>query len=316
MDPVNVGAAAGKTKNRLFLAKDTDTVALEYPADRDETKADDWPNGAEPVARSVQEHLRDAAREAEIWQSIGDACVDNPGPLPGNRNRQANPVIFGWQFRPVLGADYVQSGLRQVFAQLALPGSLEQGQLLAPKVYIQTRWREYDQRQQVVGAVYEGSCSITEDTDPVTVASPLKVRRAYFDDMGGGIVKVTADGTFYASGFTAMSGPTTLSPTTFDGASIQFFSSASNLILTDDLKLVSEDGVTTELGVRPNEGMSCGIQSATLNAIPRPDGNSWVEMQVKTTDRYIRWFWSGRRFLGCTKRHSSRMRRKRVLPLR
>jgi len=286
LDPVNVGAAAGKTKNRLFLAKDTDTVALEYPADRSGRKADDWPNGADPVERSVQEHVQDAVRETEIWQSIGDACVENPGPLPGNSKRQANPVIFGWQFRPVLGADYVQSGMRQVFAQLALPGSVAQGQLLAPKVYIQTRWREYNEKEQVVGPVYKGSCSITEDTDPITVASPLKVRRAYFDDMGGGIVKVKAEGTFYASGFTAMSGPTTLSPTTFDGASIQFFSSAYNLILTDDLKLVSEDGMTTELGVKPNGGKSCGIQSATLSAIPRPDGNSWVEMQVKAGADY------------------------------
>src|SRR5208283_1568633 len=102
-----------KTKNRLYLAKDTDTVALEYLADRNTSRQDNWPNGAEPMGRSTQEHIRDAMREAEIWQSIGDACAENPGPLPANRDKQANPVVFGWQFRPVLGADYVQSGMRQ-----------------------------------------------------------------------------------------------------------------------------------------------------------------------------------------------------------
>jgi hypothetical protein len=286
IDPVNVGAAGGKTKNRLYLAKDTDTVAVEYQADRDKGKLDDWPNGAEPVRRSIQEHIRDAVYQAKIWQSIGDACADNPGPLPGNRSKQANPVIFGWQFRPVLGAEYVQSGMRQVFAQLALPGTPSQGQLWAPKVYIQTRWREYDEKRQVVGTVYRDSCSIVENTDPITVASPLKVKKVFVDDMGGGIVKVKAEGTFYASGFTAMSGPNTLSPTTFDGASIQFFTSASNLMMTDDLKLVSEDGVTTELGVRPNKDQNCGIDTARLSAIPRPDGNSWVEMQVTAGNNY------------------------------
>jgi len=286
IDPVNVGAAAGKTKNRLYLAKDTDTVALEYQADRDRERQNDWPNGAEPVGRSIQEHVRDTLRQAGIWQRIGDACADNPGPLPAKPEKQANPVIFGWQFRPVLGADYVQSGMRQVFAQLALPGSLSQGQLWAPKVYIQTRWREYDEKRQVVGAVYQRSCSIVEDTDPITVASPLKVKRVFVDDMGGGIVKVKAEGTFYASGFTAMSGPNTLTPTIFDGASIQFFSNASNLLMTDDLKLVSEDGVTTELGVKPNDSERCGITAADLRAIPRPDGNSWVEMKVTAGPDY------------------------------
>jgi len=286
IDPVNVGAAAGKTKNRLFLAKDTDTVALEYPAEKDSRRSNTWPNGATPLGRSVQKHIRDAVHEAEIWQSIGDPCTDDPPPLPGNSGTQANPVIFGWQFRPVLGADYVQSGMRQVFAQLALPGSPQQGQLWAPKVYIQTRWREYDERRQVVGAVYESGCSITEDTDPISVQSPLTVKRVYVDDMGGGIVKVKADGGFYASGFTAMSGPTTLSPTTFDGSSIQFFANAESLLVTDDMKLAGEDGVTTELGVKPNRGKSCGIESASMTATPRPDGNAWVEVKVTRRDDY------------------------------
>ncbi len=282
IEPVSASVAAGKGKSRYYLAKDTDTVALEFSPIQDGTRLDSWPNGAQQLARSTQEHVRDYARQLQIWQSLGDACTDNPVPLPGNKDIQTNPVVFGWQFRPVLGADYVQGGVRQVFAQLSLPGSPSQGQLLAPKVYIQTRWREYNEKEQVVGPVYQGSCSFAEDTDTITVQTPLRVRRVSIDDMGGGIVKVRAEGKFYATGFTAMSGPNTLGPTTFDGGSIQFFSSASNLLLTDDMKLLAEDGVATPIGVTPNSQKKCGIDSATLTAVPRPDGNSWVEMQVTT----------------------------------
>ena len=284
IDMVNVGVAGGKSKNRLYLAKDTDTVALQYLPNQHEGKPDDWPYGAVPVGRSVQDYLRDAAREVEIWQKLTDPCADGPGPpstsVGDDSIQQANPVVFGWQFRPVLGADYVQSGLRQVFAQLALPASL--GRLSSPKVYIQTRWREYNAKTQVVGAVYSGSCSFVQDTDPIQVVSPLKVHTVSVDDMGSGVLKISARGTFFSQGFSVMSGPNTVSPTTFDGLNIQFFANASNLLLTDDLKLVAEDGEITPLGVKPVRRFDkgCGISSATLHAVPRPDGNSWVEATI------------------------------------
>jgi len=171
IDPVNVGVAGGKTKNRLYLAKDTDTVALEYLPHHDGV-TDPWPHGAIPVGRSAQENIRDPVRESEIWQTITDACADDPGPSKdtedGASNGMANPVVLGWQFRPVLGADYVQGGMRQVFAQLAMPNLT--GQMSAPKVFIQTRWREYDSKRQVVGQVYKGSCSLVEDLEPIMIS--------------------------------------------------------------------------------------------------------------------------------------------------
>jgi Chitobiase/beta-hexosaminidase C-terminal domain len=282
IDPVNVGVAGGKSKNRLYLAKDTDTVALQYEPNQGPRKGEGWPNGSVSVGRSSQEKIRDVAREAEIWQKLSDPCAENPGPDPGaeDSDRQANPVVFGWQFRPVLGADYVQSGIRQVFAQLALPAVL--GGLSSPKVYIQTRWREYDSKRQVVGAVYAGSCSMTENTDPLQVVSPLKVHTVSVNDMGSGILKVSAAGTFFSQGFSVLSGPTTLTPAIFDGNTIQFFANATNLLLTDDLKLVAEDGETTPFGVKPvpQFRLTCGISRATLHAVPRPDGNSLVEAVI------------------------------------
>lgn len=273
IEMVNVGVATGRSKDRLYLAKDTDTVALQFPRDKPEAA-----NGDDRVPRSSREHLHDVLREARIWQSIEDACTDDPP-------TQDNSVVFGWQFRPVLGADYVETGQRMVYAQLALPTGL--GEQFAPVVHVQTRWRAYDAKRRVVGPVYSGSCSILEDPNPITVLSPLRVQNTRWDDMGNGLLKVSARGNFFASGFTVLTGPNTISPTTFDGKSIQLFASANNLLVTDDLKLVGEDGRTTDLGMRSRYGPdACGISDASLHAIPRPDGTSLVEAQLSSGPRF------------------------------
>jgi hypothetical protein len=264
VEPVNVGVAAGRSKNRLFLAKDTDTVAIQFSPDEPESTY-----GASLVPRSTQEHIRDAVHQAIIWQSIDDACTDDP-------KTDTNSIVFGWQFRPVLGAAYVEAGERYVYAQLALPTGL--GEQFAPTVHVQTRWREYDSKHQVVGPVYRGSCSISEDPNPITVISPLRVHRVTVDDMGNGLLKVKANGNFFSSGFSVLSGPNTVTPITFDGKSFQFFGNAGSLLMTDDLKLIGEDGRTSGVGMGAQFGPdACRISSATMTAVPRPDGNSLVE---------------------------------------
>jgi len=287
IDPINIGVAVGKTKNRLYLAKDTDTVALQYYPKHDDTP-ESWHKGAIPVGRSAQDHIVDFARLVQGWQSISDACADDPGPLLQNPSvsRDADPLVFGWQFRPVLGASDVVAGNRQLFAQLALP--VAQGTRFSPLVFIQTRWREYDAKRQVVGPVYSGSCSVIQDPDVIEVDSPLEVHNVGVDDMGGGIVKVSAEGRFFQQGFSVLSGPNTIGPATFDGQNVQFFANAANLLLMDDLKLAAEDGTTTSLGVRPVKPIpqECGITSADMIAVPQPDGSSLVQATIHTGSYY------------------------------
>jgi hypothetical protein len=294
IDPVNVGAAGGKSKSRLYLAKDTDTVALQYSIDKFKRGAQlgTWKEGAAPTGRTPIEHVSDVPKEIGAWQVAGAACADDPGPLLSGSTspNPPNPLVFGWQFRPVLGAAYVQSGQRQVFAQLALPVSL--AQQYSPLVYIQTRWRAYDAKKQVAGAVYKDSCSITRDPDPIQVINPLEVKQVAIDDMGGGILKVSAHGKFLAQGFSVMSGPNLITPTTFDGKEIEFFANAATLLMADDLKVVDENGKSTLLGVKAvvegEDDDSCNLVEAKMRAIPRPDGNSLVEANISTGSRYIK----------------------------
>lgn len=108
--------------------------------------------------------------------------------------------------------------------------------------------------------------------------------------MGKGILKVRAEGKFFASGMTVMSAGTNISPTTFDGRSIQFFAPAHDLLQNGKITLLGENGRTTALTTPVKDGDNaldrCGIDSAWMMAVPFPDGNSRVELKIDYKDQY------------------------------
>jgi hypothetical protein len=312
ISPINIGVAGGKAKNRLYIAKDTDTLAVQYSVDnlqptvaqwpdrgrhwsgspwyQNQVIPNTWPKGAKPIGRSAQEAVADLVPALGAFQIVANACDQDPGPylLPEDPANTPTPLVFGWQFRPVLGANYVQAGIRTVIAQLALPVGL--GAQYAPRVFVQTRWRDYSEKNQVVGGVYPGTCSIEEVSDPIQIVSPLKVKRVEVDDMTGGVLKVVAEGTFLSNGFSVLSGQSAISPVIFNGKNIQFFGSAASLLATDDLSIKAEDGVLTPVAVNPiapgKDTNECGFTNAYLHATPRPDGTSVVEAVIQSGERF------------------------------
>lgn len=187
---VNVGVSTGRARDRLYLAKDTDTVALQYPGVSTRVLGSPWPrrflDGAEEVA---EEQLFGECGLGEFGQEMTDG----------------EQTVFGWQFRPVLGADYVSAGPREVFAQLSLPQTPDDGSE-PPVVYVQTKWRQYNEKKQVVGPVYRASCSIAKVQDSVEISIPSKVHDVDWDDIGNGNIKLTAEGLFLAAGTTVFAG--------------------------------------------------------------------------------------------------------------
>jgi hypothetical protein len=123
--PVSVGVNAGKSKDRLYLAKDTDTLALQYvpPVPLTSSKS------LKEISRPFPQHAHDTYKGLVDLMGANElADCGNPGEKgePGSEPGQeliigTNTTVFGWQFRPVLGEEYVRGGQRQVFAQLALP---------------------------------------------------------------------------------------------------------------------------------------------------------------------------------------------------
>jgi hypothetical protein len=253
---VSFGFTTGKSKDRLYLAKDTDTVAVQYP-----------------VAAGLS------------GLSLSDLPSDECGNLPTAEDKFdpagdyyfTSAVMFGWQYRPVLGASTVAPGVRTDFAQLALP----QSDALAfdPQVWIQTRWRQYDQKKQVVGSVRDESCRWRKLPDPVSVINPVVVKDVRVTDEGGGMLRLHATGDFFSSTGQVRSGSLNAPPQYFDGYSLEFFKSATDLLVNGDLQLLDEAMHGYSLVIPVKNPEACRITNPSLSALPRADGTSLMELE-------------------------------------
>jgi hypothetical protein len=249
IEAISIGVSTGRAKDRLYLAKDTDTVALQYPAP-----------GVTPL---------DPLNACDLSKVNTDRAT-----------------VFGWQFRPVLGAEYVKSGQREVFAQLALPAGLNED--YAPTVLVQTVWRAYDPKKQVLGGVYKGSCSVEADKSAITMLNPLIIRDLHVSDIGGSQIRMTAKGDFFTSGLAIRSGPNNVGPTSFDGTGLEVFASLHDTLQVGDLSIVSQTGVKQPFAIvtDPGKNLQCGIAEASILATPRPDGNSMAHLDMKLGPTY------------------------------
>ena len=259
VEPVSFGLSAGKSKDRLYLAKDTDTLAFQFhPA-------------APPLRTPFPLAAHNELQKLASFETLSP-CEFPDSDLP------SQALVFGWQFRPVLGEEYVTGGQRQVFAQLALPVDL-QGQYV-PAIRVQTRWRDYDRKSQTVGAVFKDSCSETTDQSGVMLANKPHVDELEMSDLGGGLVSLTARGQFYSSSLGILAGANVLAPRSFDGRSLGLVASAHDLLLARNLYILDSNGTASPFGMIPNPNRSCGLSDATMKAVPYPDGNSRSTLQV------------------------------------
>jgi hypothetical protein len=277
--PIGLGVNAGRAKDRLYLAKDTDTLALQFPS----------PDSV-GIGRPIPVAVGDFAGSAAHLDWRDDCDDDRTAKLPpqGQTDEaESTSVVFGWQFRPVLGESYVKGGQRQVFAQLALPASLNQHYV--PRVHIQTRWRAYDPKKQVVGATYYRTCSWSEGDNGVIVLTNPSVDDVKVTDIGAGQVRLTAKGEFFSSGATIVAGTSVYAPTAFDGRSVQFIGRAVDLMQSDELTIVGPNGQHGTFGIPVSEDKveRCNIERASLVATPYPDGISRVVLDLTLGSDYF-----------------------------
>lgn len=266
VEAVNAGVNTGRAKDHLFLVKDTDTIALQYP----------FPLDPSPEL-GFWNKIGHGVRDAELFRTepVGD-CRQVLQEI------QPNSIVFGWQFRPVLGADYVQAGQRQVFAQLALPDG--KGQPFLGSVIIQTLWRTYDPKKHVLGEILSLSCDSFPDNDTVNLLTPIRVHDVSVSDLGTGQLQVDAHGEFFAPGLNVLSGSIVMSPTNFDGAQITLFGAAKDLLQSDSLLVFGADGTPIPFATTTNDRLpsSCGLKNkgTWLKAESRPDGNSTMTLNL------------------------------------
>jgi hypothetical protein len=280
--PVSVGVAAGRSKDRLYLVKDTDTLALQYAP-----PVETLTSMKRPIPQYAHDKYKGLA-DMMGWDELGN-CND-----PGERNEPdqkglkigTNATIFGWQFRPVLGEQYVRGGQRQVFAQLAMPpGTTTQTPPF--KMYIQTRWRAYDPKRQVVGAVYTSSCSSAADLSGIADIPVISVKDVQMTDLGAGQLKLTSTGTFDTPSLSVLAGTTNIVPLASDGQTLQLFGNAHDLLAADKLMILGPSGSTATFGRRAKQSEGCGFSGVALDAVPYPDGNSRMTLKVTMGEKYL-----------------------------
>lgn len=264
IEALSIGVATGKSKDRLYLAKDTDTVALQF---------DDLAKSSANPKQGLISELRDWVHGVR-----NDGACDYP-----TVDKQ-HGVLFGWQFRPVLGADYVEPGNRQVFAQLALPvGSNEN---FEASIKVQTVWRYYDPQQRVVGPVIPNTCSDVEDSSAVALLSPLKVHSLEVTDIGGGQLRLSAKGNFYSPVMTVRTGSNNVIPTMFNGETVDVFGAAKDLLKFGKLTLIDANGRQIDYGTQTGDRKTCGFENASMVAVPFSDGNSRVQLDIVMNKDY------------------------------
>ena len=129
---------------------------------------------------------------------------------PPDPNR-GNVTSFLWEFRPVLGREYVRGGMKQTFVQLALP--ILSGVDCFGSIRIRTYWRRFDRKNGMTGDVIEGSLLASSRN-----GAPLRFPIPHYDltpfvedidyqDLGDGTVLVKVLGTFLAGTYVQL-GPT------------------------------------------------------------------------------------------------------------
>ena len=136
--------------------------------------------------------------------------------------------------------------------------------------------------------MYKDSCTVTTDRSGITLLSPLIVRRMNIVDIGNGQVRLTAQGSFFASGMAIRSGPTNVVPTAFDGQMIETFASIHDILQAGDLTLVAQNGITQPFAVvrNPAKRNQCSITEASMTAIPHPDGTARVHLTFRLGNQY------------------------------
>lgn len=271
LDVIGIGVTGGKTKSALYLAKDTDTIALQYPNPA-QMQDGDSKTPLMSMFRELKHMGQCEATSTDVWATAAQAIEKEPY----DRHRA---LIFGWQFKPVLGNQNVLPINRLLYAQVALNDIQSE---IAPIIFVETRWRQYDRKTGVVGAVYQNSCS----WQYLGTANPLhyetEVAYVTTDDLGGGNVRVVANGRFTDPNFQVRMGNTQKAPDAVNTTQTQFeyYTTAAALVSTPTLQVLSEGNDPVPIVTAPAKPATCQMGPVTAHATPYADGTAVVTVDM------------------------------------
>lgn len=193
-------------------------------------------------------------------------------------------IGFAWEFRPVLGQQYVKSGLKQTFVQIAfdtLPGARE-GEI--GKVYVRTYWRDYDRKRGIHKNVVPGSLHLSMQPFEIPryrlAIDPDSFSENNLEDAGNGQVLVRLTGRFLPGTYVRI-GPEIINglPKLLHEHQSLIFAAPISMVATKPVYLVSHDGTEVPLTLS-----GCGAETFVLDGNPsieNKEANSIVKFKWK-----------------------------------
>jgi hypothetical protein len=267
IEAVSLGVTAGKQKSALFLAKDMDTVSFQYPNPSVQRDPD--------LSRQFGHGFRNLLPTGEC-PTTGSGWATLKNSLAKYDLDRA--IVFGWQFRPVLGDENVRSGPKLVLAQIAL----DNGEDGAPEAFVETRWRSYDKKSGIVGAIYRDSCTWKALADAAPLTFPAQILDVQSDDLGGGTIRLKTQGVFTDPNLQVRIGSSQRPPDSrsADGTSLEIVSTAAALLNAPNIDLVGSYGNTSPLVIPAKLGLSCGVDGLTVREFPNADGTATLNVEI------------------------------------
>jgi hypothetical protein len=205
---------------------------------------------------------------------------------PENNDKKER-VGFMWQFRPVLGQEYVRSGLKQTFVQLAfLKAENPQNFGFA---HVRTYWRRYDREKGIVKEVLPNS--LREYDEAYTIpkyrlvpgSRDIGFAVSDLEDLGGGqmlvsVVRSFLSGTYVRIGGTIIGQG---SPNfTFEQDRIRFAAPIADLA-TKEVKIVGRDGTEEPLLMENVCPSDLKIDDGDVEIKTVDQANSLVKVKIK-----------------------------------
>lgn len=163
------------------------------------------------------------------------------------QSKRPRVTSFAWQFKPVLGQQYVQSGMRQTFVQLAVPITAFAG--CSGKARVSTYWREFDPKTGKSGDIIPGSLRVYPIVPVAVYNLAPHIQDVRYDDLGNGQVEVRVMGQFINGTYVRVGSTFYQQGTpgfTLEQNLLRFTVSASDLVKSQP-KLVSRDGTEVPL---------------------------------------------------------------------
>ncbi len=148
----------------------------------------------------------------------------------------AQPLRFGWLFKPVLGQEVVLAGQREALVQLSIPRP-DRGATM--RMFIETRWRKFERKTGTVGRVIEDS-QRSENFYVPALFDTLNVLDVAYRDARQNNSSVSIAGHFLR-GTKVRLGTTEVAGVENTGRSLEFIASNSALA-SANIIVVSPDG--------------------------------------------------------------------------